>query len=226
MHCTKKVLLAFLVLASIKSNSQDSFESSGESSIAFNHDISNNYALNFSIKSRYFLYQDESFQFNQQQLDFVHFSTFKLNINHAISLGIQYRNRELFHMGTEEIRFTQQFNYKKQKLGVRYGHRFRSEQRILNNFTIYRQRYRFAVDFPLNGEKLDIGEAYFVGSLEALLSLSKANAPETDHRTTLQIGWQLNQVLKLQTGLEHRMETYNIKTQHRLFMLTSAIFKI
>ncbi|NCO62838.1 MAG: DUF2490 domain-containing protein [Flavobacteriales bacterium] len=182
--------------------------------------------MNFALKSRYYLYQDAAFRLEQRQLDVVHFSTFKLNYKYNISFGLQYRNRDVFSDSSNEFRTTQQFNYLKQPFGARFGHRFRTEQRFLDAETIFRQRYRFAVDFPLNGEKLDIGEAYYVCSVEALLSLSNINAPELDQRTTAQIGWQLTENLKLQTGLEYRLEALNINTQNKLFILTSAVLKI
>tara|TARA_R110001583_G_scaffold191206_1_gene356126 strand:- start:2265 stop:2945 length:681 start_codon:yes stop_codon:yes gene_type:complete len=222
----KKLTPLFLLLLCFTANAQDDFRALGESAFAVNHKVSKNYSVNFAMRSRYFLYRNATFQYTQQQVDVFHFSTFKLNFSHDLSFGIYYRNRDLFETGSDELRFTQQFNYKKQKLGVRYGHRFRTEQRILDTRTIFRQRYRFAVDFPLNGEKLDIGEPYFVGSVEGLLSLSKISKPEVDQRTTAQIGWQLSETLKLQTGLEYRLEAFNTKGKNNVFVLTSAILKI
>lgn len=198
----------------------------GETAFSVNHKVSKTYSINFAARSRYFLYRDNTVQYQQQQVDVFHFSTFTLNYNHKLSFGLYYRHRDWFDSGDNETRFTQQFNYTKQKLGVRYGHRFRAEQRILNTKTIYRQRYRFAVDFPLNGEKLDIGEAYLVSAAEGLLSLSKTERPETDIRLSSQIGWQITEKIKLQTGLEHRLEAFNLAAKHNVFVLTSAILKI
>ena len=121
---------------------------------------------------------------------------------------------------------TEQFNYIKQKLGVRYGHRIRAEQRLFETQPIYRQRYRFAVDFPVNGEKLDLGEAYLIFSTEALWSFSKNIKPFYEQRLTSQIGWQVLESLKLQIGLDYRLEAFNISSIHNLFLLTSGILKI
>lgn len=208
------------------SGAQNNFVTLGETAFAINHSVSKNYSVNFATRSRYFLYQNNRILYNQQQIDVFHFSTFKLNFNHDLSFGIYYRNRDMFETGSNELRLTQQFNYKKQKLGVRYGHRFRAEQRIQNNKTIFRQRYRFAIDFPLNGEKLNVGEAYLINSIEGLISLSKFDAPEIDQRTTIQIGFQITENLKLQTGLEYRLEAFNIKGENNLFVLSSAVLKI
>jgi hypothetical protein len=198
----------------------------GETAFSVNHNVSKNYSVNFTTRSRYFLYENNKIQYNQQQIDIFHFSTFKLNFSHDLSFGIYYRNRDVFVTGNDELRFTQQFNHKKQKLGVHYAHRFRAEQRFLGVKTIFRQRYHFSVDFPLNGEKLDIGEPYFIGAVEGLLSLSKPDAPEIDERTTAQIGWQLSENLKLQTGLEYRLEAFNLKGRSNLFVLSSAVLRI
>ncbi|APY08147.1 hypothetical protein BWZ20_07465 [Winogradskyella sp. J14-2] len=223
-----KILLVLLACFSVHNTlfSQSNFEGLGESSFAVNADLSSIYKVNFAIRSRYYLYQYEDFNFENRQLDFVHFSTLNLDYNHSVSLGIQYRIRESIDGGSNELRLTQQFNYTKKQEAIRFGHRLRFEQRILEDLTILRSRYRFALDFPLNGEKLDIGEAYFVGSMEGLLSNSKNEKPEIDHRTTAHLGWLVSKPLKLQLGMEYRFEALNLKTEQRLFLLTSAILKI
>jgi hypothetical protein len=226
-YINKHVLtLGFLYLTGLNAFSQNNFKSLGESAIAINHKVSKDYSVNFAFRSRYFLY-DDYIRYQQQQVDVYHFSTFKLNFSHKLSFGVYYRNRDWFEAsGSDELRFTEQFNYIKQRLGVRYGHRFRAEQRILNKKNFFRQRYRFAVDFPLNGEKLDIGETYLVNAAEGLLSLSEFGKPETDIRISAQIGWQIHENLKLQTGLEHRLEAFNLVAKNNVFVLTSAILKI
>ncbi|SHG91140.1 DUF2490 domain-containing protein [Winogradskyella jejuensis] len=206
--------------------SQNSFETLGETGFALNHKISDAYKINFSARSRYYLYQDDSFSFQNRQLDIVHFSTLNLDYNHSLSLGIQYRFRESFDGGANELRLTQQFNYTKTNQALRFGHRVRFEQRIFDQLTILRSRYRLALDFPLNGEKLDIGESYLVTSMEVLLSNSRKIAPELDHRTTGQIGWLISEKSKIQFGLEYRFEALNIKAEEKLFILTSFILKV
>jgi hypothetical protein len=222
----KRISLLILLCIGFNSVAQNNFGTQNESSFAINHRVSKNYKVNFAIRARSFLFKDAMFRYKHQQMDLYHFSTFSLNYSNSLSFGVYYRNRDWFETGSDELRFTEQFNYIKQTLGVRYGHRIRSEQRIFDTKTSFRQRYRFAVDFPLNGEKLDIGEPYLVGSVEALLSISKLSRPEMDQRTSAQIGWQFSETLKLQTGLEYRLEAYNLKADNLLFLLTSAVLKI
>lgn len=227
MFYTKQVFwCAICYLFGLIGFGQSEFESLGETSFAVNHKLSNSYNINFSARSRYFLYQEDNFFLKNRQIDVVHFSTYALDFNRSLSVGIQYRFRDGFDNGNDELRLTQQFNFKKRAYVVRFGHRLRLEQRIFSNLTILRYRYRFALDFPLNGEKLDIGEGYFIGSMEALLSQSSKLKPELDHRTTVNFGWLLTEQLKLQLGLEYRFEAWNIDTEQRLFILTSAILNI
>jgi hypothetical protein len=211
---------------SLSSFSQNDFETLGETSFAINHNASRNYKINFAARSRYYLYQDKSISFQNRQLDVVHFSTLSLDYNHNLSIGIQYRIRESIDGGNNELRITQQFNYTKKSEALRFGHRFRFEQRILEDLTILRSRYRFALDLSLNGEKLDIGESYLVTSMEVLLSQSNKIKPELDHRTSAQMGWLISEKSKLQFGLEYRFEALNINTENRLFILTSYILKV
>lgn len=205
---------------------QSDFESLGETSFAVNTNVANNYTINFAINSRYYLYQDEAINFENRQLDFIHFSTFGLDYNHSISLGLQYRLRESIDGESNELRLTQQFNNTQRHEAMRFGHRIRLEQRFFENLTIIRSRYRFAIDFPLNGTNLNIGEAYLVNAMEALLSHSKKLKPELGYRATAQIGWLVSAALKLQLGLEYRLEAFNLDTEQKLFLLTSAVLKI
>lgn len=195
--------------------------------IALNYKVTDNYKHNFSLAKRSFIFEDEASTFRVRQLDLVHFSNLKIRDNQSIALGIQYRFRENFESSrSNELRLTQQYNLTSKPRIVRYGHRFRSEQRITSNLTIYRFRYRITLDFPLQGEQLDIGEPYFVGNLEALLSVANKNLPEYDQRFTANFGWLLGEKTKLQTGLEYRFEDYTHETSSIFFVLTSLILSL
>ncbi|WP_439152918.1 DUF2490 domain-containing protein [Winogradskyella sp.] len=226
MYYIKSFLTFCTCLSGLILSSQNDFEGLGETSVAINYRINSDYKVNFAVRSRYYLYQDQNFNFENRQLDVVHFSTFNLDYRHTVSVGVQYRQRESIDGGSNELRFIQQFNFIKKNLALRFGHRISFEQRLLDDLTILRSRYRFALDFPLNGEKLNIGEKYLVTSMEALLSNSEKVKPKIDHRTTAHFGWLVSKKLKLQLGLEYRFESLNINTEEKLFLLTSFILKI
>ncbi len=202
---------------------QENFTSYWQPQLAINYKISSTYSHNFSLAHRTFLVDEGVSKFRGRQLDLAHFSKLSLQDNQSVALGIQYRFRDIFESNPDELRFTQQYNITHRPRVVRFGHRVRAEQRITSESTIHRFRYRFATDFPLQGEKLDVGEPFLVCSLENLLSVAKSENPEYDFRLNAQIGWRLDKGLNLQLGMEYRLEDYGaVKPDNVLFFLTSA----
>jgi len=195
--------------------------------IAVNYKVSDNYKHNFSLAQRNYIFDNEQTTFRTRQMDIVHFSNLKIQDNQSLAFGIQYRFRENFEADQQnELRLTQQYNRINKPRNLRYGHRLRTEQRITNALTIHRFRYRFTLDFPLQGEQLDIGEPYFVGNIEALLSVARNNLPEYDQRFTANLGWLLAQKTKIQTGFEYRFEDYTHSTSNVFFILASLVLTL
>ena len=218
--------LLFVLLVSNAVFGQNSFTTFFEPDISLNYKITPNYSHNLKISQRSFVYDDQ-LEYRPRQVDISHFSNLRIQANQSLAIGIQYRSRDLFERGLEnELRITQQFNTTHQKGAIRFGNRLRAEQRITPTLTTHRFRYRFAIDLPLNGEKLDVGESYLVASTESLFSVAKSNSPEFDQRISLNIGWLLNADTKVQTGIEYRAENYGQKTENVLFLLTSLIFSL
>ncbi|MGB5821869.1 MAG: DUF2490 domain-containing protein [Saonia sp.] len=205
---------------------QENFVGFWQPEIAINYKVNPNYSHNFSIAQRNFIYENEDVTLKTRQLDLVHFSRLKIRDNQSIGAGILYRFRNVFEEEENELRFTQQFNGTYKPRNIRFGHRLRTEQRITPLRTTHRFRYRFAIDFPLQGEKLDVGECYFIGTTESLLSVSKSNTPQYDQRFVLNLGWLLNTNMKLQTGLEYRFEDYAQETENVFFILSSLILTL
>jgi hypothetical protein len=202
-------------------HSQENLTAYWQPSIAINYKVTETYSHNFSVQNRNYVFDNEETQLSARQLDFTHFSNLQLRDNQSIALGILYRFREAFDGGANELRLTQQYNITSKPLVVRYGQRFRSEQRITSIRTTHRFRYRFSVDFPLRGEKLDIGEPYLVANAESLLSVAKEKQPQHDARITLNLGWKLSERSKFQIGTEYRTEDFSQNLQHVLFLLST-----
>lgn len=206
---------------------QENFTTYFQPQVALNYKVSNGYSHNFSLGQRNYIYDDNDLQFKTRQIDLVHFSKLEIRGNQSLALGIQYRFRENFEPGKgNELRLTQQYNITSKPRIARIGHRVRSEQRITSALTVHRFRYRFAVDFPLNGEQLDIGEAYIVTSTESLLSVAKSRSPEFDQRITANIGWLVKEKTKVQFGLEYRAENYGQQTQNVLFLNANLVLSL
>ncbi|MEM8846818.1 MAG: DUF2490 domain-containing protein [Bacteroidota bacterium] len=226
--CYTRIFLLIITLGiSISLKGQENFTGFWQPQMALDYEVTPTYGHNFSVSYRSFFIEEERFDFRSRQLDVVHFSKFVVKDNQSIALGIQYRFRDIFENAPNELRLTQQYNFTYRPVTVRYGHRFRTEQRITSEVTTHRFRYRFALDFPLKGQKLDLGEPYFAGSLEQLLSVAKGESSQYDFRVNGQIGWQFDKGLKFQMGVEYRFEEYTAaQLQHVVFLLTTVQLSI
>ena len=228
-YFTRGQLIFYLVvfIGSYNLQSQDSTIAYWEPEVAFNYKVTPLLKQNFSLSNRNYLYNDQKTQLTIRQIEITHFSSLTLDPYKSIGLGIQYRFREPFEKAKEnELRLTQQFNITKKTSSVRFGNRFRIEQRIQPSKLVHRFRYRFAVDIPLKGLKMDIGEPYLVATTESLLSLGKSIKPMYDQRITSQIGWSISQHLKAQLGIQFRIENYTESTEHVFFFLNSLVISL
>ncbi|MFD0861023.1 DUF2490 domain-containing protein [Sungkyunkwania multivorans] len=226
MSYIDRCIILFAILLSSFAFSQENLTGFWQPKVALNYKVGTNYSHNFSVEQRNYIYETENLKFTTRQLDFDHFSKLKLTNVRSIAFGIKYRFREIFAGNSNELRFTQQFNSTHTNEKLRLGHRIRTEQRFTRSLTIHRFRYRFALDLPLNGETLDIGETYLVTSTESLLSVAKANNPQLDQRLSLDIGWLVSAKTKIQLGSEFRWEDYTQRTQYVLFLHTMLIFSL
>lgn len=221
------VLLSFILGCPAALRAQERFTGYWEPKVSIGYGVAGTYSHNFSLTNRSFLIDGGEGQLRVRQFELGHFSNLALGDNQSLALGVQYRFRNSFDGGADQLRITEQYSVSHRQLSVRYGQRIRAEQQFHKGFTVHRFRYRFAVDFPLKGQKVDPGEPYLVGSLEQLLSLEKGMSPQYDARLVGQIGWEVDPGIKLQMGLEYRMEEYTSGLpQSILMLLTAAKFSL
>ncbi|WP_299225447.1 DUF2490 domain-containing protein [uncultured Psychroserpens sp.] len=223
--CTKVISFVFLFV-SVGVNAQNDTEVFSENAFALRRNFNNTYSTNFELSTRAFIYTNNELLYKTRQIQIAHFSTLKLNLKSSVALGLMYRNRGAFEDSSNEIRLTQQFNKKSIFKTLRFGHRFRSEQRFYDSFTAFRFRYRLALDVPLQGLKLDVGETYFIVSNEGLFTSAHSFKPEIEYRLSPSIGMLLSDDLNIELGLELRLDRLNITTEETLFFNTSIELKI
>jgi len=220
-------IVLFLFLGTYLVQSQNTTTAYWEPEVAFNYKVTPLLKQNISLSNRNYTYQDNQTQLTIRQIEIAHFSSLTIDPDKSIGLGAQYRFREAFESDKEnELRLTQQFNITKKTNSVRFGNRFRIEQRIQPTKLVHRFRYRFAIDIPLKGLKMDIGEPYLVATTESLLSIGKGLSPMYDQRLTSQVGWSISQKLKAQFGVQFRMENYTESTAHVFLFLNSLVISI
>ncbi|MEY8849960.1 DUF2490 domain-containing protein [Psychroserpens sp. XS_ASV72] len=224
--CTKRLFVIFFLVLVNLSYSQEDTDIFNENAFSIRHSFDKLYSVNFELSNRAFLYTDNEAGYRMRQLQMSHFSNFKIDLRQSVAFGIMYRNRNAFEDSSNELRLTQQYNRKSILKTLRFGHRFRSEQRFYDHFTAFRFRYRLALDLPLQGLKLDVGETYLVLSNEALWTSTKISKPELDYRLSPALGLLLSEDLNLEFGVELRLDKINIKTEEVLFFNTSVDLNI
>ena len=77
-------MLGVLLLHFSLLQSQGNFTSYWQPSAALNYKVTGNYSHNFSILNRNFIYDDGTSQLRARQIDFVHFSNFKVRENQSL----------------------------------------------------------------------------------------------------------------------------------------------
>lgn len=227
MCFTRKGYLFLLTLVSLAGHAQEDFTGYWQPDISLNYEVTQAYAHHFGVLQRIFFYRDGAAILETRQIDLVHFSNVKLSGNESVGLGIQYRFRNPFEPGApNELRLVEQFNLTRKPYALRFGHRWRAEQRIFPAFTVHRFRYRFALDGPLQGDELDLGEFYWIGSLEPIFSAARGFQPEYDLRVAAWLGFYLGEGVKIQGGLEFRREDLWGNPQNILFLHSSLILSL
>ncbi|SDD84434.1 Protein of unknown function [Pricia antarctica] len=222
---TKGLLLVFALFLGHTLSGQANFTGNFEPNVAMNYKVATNYKHIFQITQRSTIY-DEKLQLRARQLEISHFSELKIAYNQSIALGLLYQFREAFDGAENELRFTQQYDINHKRGSLRFGERLRAEQRIRPSLTTHRFRYRLAMDLPISGEKLDVGEPYFVVSTESLLSVASGKSSQFDQRLTVNIGWLVNHTIKLEVGTQYRIVNYTQSIENALLLLTSLVLSL
>lgn len=227
MCCIKAARFFLVCLLPALGWAQERFTGFVQPQLSVNYSLGPAYSHNFSLQQRAFFYRDGASALETRHIDLSHFSDYKWGPGRSLGLGVLYRFREPFSdTGENELRLTQQLNLTRRPNVVRTGHRFRTEQRMLPSVTLHRFRYRLALDGPLQGEKLDVGEAYWIGSAEGLLTAARGEKPLYSLRVGGMAGIMASAELKVQAGFEYRLVGIARLDQSVLFLLSSLILSL
>ncbi|WP_420316368.1 DUF2490 domain-containing protein [Ekhidna sp.] len=211
-------------LMTLGATSQSSF--AWESAIAVNYSFKK-WSFNSSIGHRTLKEKiDEVDKTRWAFWDVNQFISRRLTPDLTFSAGYKYRKLDPSdHQGINEQRATEQVAMIHKNDKIRLVSRVRFEQRFFTNTFEHRYRYRFSLDMPLSGLKVDVSEFYFVASNEVLVSFSKA-ARQLDNRFNLGVGYMFSTNFQMQLDLTQRSENINSSTMHIPFITTAAIIKI
>lgn len=163
---------------------------------------------------------EEFLQFAESQISFAYSSSTRLKLG----MGYYYRLSTPFLNGYQyEHRFLQQAGLLTFFGDRRISHRLRNELRFRDSNFQLRIRYRIGYDFPLIGEKLDVGEQYLILKNEFLGAFSEGSA-SGENRLSIGHGWLLSRKQKFEVGLEYRTRSLFTENGIRHLFLLSTTF--
>lgn len=217
----------FLLLFSFFGITQERESYYVQSEFVIFHQLNRAYTFNFGLSYRSEFLDHDGFSFESRIIELSHFSNIKIGVGKRFSFGLLYQFSEYFEpSGSDEFRLIQQYLLATKPQILRFSHRFRMEQRFMELSTALRVRYRFEIDFPLTGQTYDIGDYYFLGSIEPLGMIREGKMPRYDMRTSAGIGKLFNRNLKMQMRVQYRLENFDKANSHKLLLIINAYLKL
>ena len=145
---------------------------------------------------------NESLKFDNRHIrtDLALFYSHTLSPNWKLAGAFLYRLRT----GSNAYRTTQQVSYSKRSSSIRFAHRIRTDQTYRLAFnTIWRFRYRYSIELPLQGADLNDNEFYLISSAEVLFITSKGQT-NFQQRLSGSLGYFINNRNKFEIGIDYR----------------------
>lgn len=142
----------------------------------------------------------------------------KLKLTNSIAFGMLVRQRK----GTDIIRFSQQYVITKNQASSRLAHRVLTDQSFGKDLPPrLRLRYRISSEWPLNGQKVDRGEAYLKLNHEWLNEWQDSEY-DLELRLVPAIGFKFRDSSKLEFSLDYRVDSFiSNKARHILWQSLS-----
>lgn len=225
---TKRITF-LLVLVSLftktVANSQNTYQWGVLPSVNLNHKLKNDWSLNTKIEGRHLFQSGEIngvlFEKNNYVLtDFSLIVAKKVGLNSRVGAGylIRVEGAELYH------RFIQQYIIVQKLSGFRIAHRFLADQTISESERPqFRIRYRMTTEIPLNGESVDSKEFYVKLNNEYVNSL-QAREYDLEIRFIPLLGYGFSNILKMETGLDYRVNSFLQNTTRNSYWMTLNVF--
>lgn len=216
------LLLVFTILGVQNTKAQENFSMLIDPDISVNISTDSRWSYNFNLSNRDIIYENGNYNFDALHLQLSHFTSYEIGFYSKVSLGIRYRFKEIFDKNTQdEVRIVEQYGHSRKFNALKIAHRVRLEQRF-RQITTYRPRYRFSVELPLSGQRIDQSEFFIIGNTEALWSLGREERPSLEQRLSFALGNEIGKNTKATLGVQYRYEDYTRSPGHELF-ITSEI---
>lgn len=226
MKYTKmRYLLVFIfVISMIQLRADNDPDFYWEPKLSTSFDLSTRYTLQAGINIRQDLKWSSVDYAGIKKAEGQFFVTRKTYTGNKFSLGYVYSGNDQFKPSIKiENRATLQYSFKTPFLGRKFSHRTRFENRFYPEAYFTRLRYRLSYSAPINGERLDEGEWYWIAQNEILWNFNK-NDQDLEERLSIGLGWLPSKEQKLQLALEYRGSDINTNKVGHAFLIASSFY--
>lgn len=208
-------LFGLLMLGIGHSNAQTSNQMGAIPSLLFSQEINQAWGASMALSSQMLLTEDlvdgQEFPKKVRNINFLAVVSYDRSPKLKFDFGFLFRKMDPFDgVQAYELRPWQQATIQFYMGKYRLRNRLRIEERFFTSELEsteldMRLRYRLSLDFPLSGERLDKGEFYINGSLEALSKLDQEDViGNWENRCYFGIGHLFSTGNRLELGPEMR----------------------
>ncbi|WP_299211753.1 DUF2490 domain-containing protein [uncultured Aquimarina sp.] len=205
---------------------QTSFTSGLLPKIVVSNKLSNYTKLIHSLESRQQLWEHHpghDFSYDYLLTDLTTILSFKLSSDKVFNIGylLRLEGDQLVHRSIFQYAITQQLE------STRVAHRFVTDQTFTKDESPeFRLRYRFTVEIPFSGYRVDPGEFYLKVNNEYLGSYQSSNS-DLEIRIIPFIGYVVNPKSKLEIGPDYRLsQLFESGTKNRLWLSLNYYYAI
>lgn len=186
-------------------------------SIRMNH----NWSLKSKGQARFELPKENDLE-SEKRLDLQSVIQRNFFANKTIAIGAMYR----FQKNVELLRLIQQFSIVHKLERMKLAHRFRLDESINtmeSTSVLWRLRYRFGIQFTLDGFQLNDKENYFLPEVE-FLSKHQSNISSLELRLGAAYGYVYKSSNRGELGLDYRLLDMGNADQEKQLWLVLAFF--
>lgn len=224
----KKLIIFGLLVLFLKGYSQEAYQFGLLPNISLSNALGKRWHLSSSIESRQVLEegifnQPKAFDYQYLLTDFTTIFSKKVDNAHAFGGGYLLR----FEGGMIMHRFIQQVIFKRAYSTIKLSHRFRTDQSFGHyNAPEFRLRYRLSMEFPLNGQVLNLKEFYLRLNGECLNKFKSGYILEA--RLVPLLGYTISEKERFEFGLDYRADSIlsRYQTSHKFWLKLNYYCKL
>jgi len=221
------IFLVFLVLPFLGA-AQDDYFFGMMPVVNGNFGLQNDFRLNVQLENRHVFRGGtfggetaiDGYEFERQDLSLALSRKIAADAELAGGYQIRYEAEEIIHRTMQQISFSQSLSRTK------LAHRFKADQTWVPSEPFeLRLRYRFGLEYPLFGQKLDPNELYLKSNLEYLAEFQDGLTNE--FRWTPALGFLGRDENSFELGLDYRLEgIFDELREHGFWLYLGYYFRI